>query len=99
MDISNLATIFAPTVMHSRESRDDPSKFLAEIGFSTTVLLHLIKKSSLAFETHTRRRSISEASTLPYIPMLAGSHATERYVLVLIVNFFIFTVMNLITIA
>lgn len=56
--------------MHSKESRDDPTKFLSEIGFSTTVLLHLIKKSSEKLES-TRRRAVSDAplsikSSSPY---------------------------------
>lgn len=74
MDESNLATIFAPTIMHSRESKDDPTIFLSEIGFSTTILLHLIKKQSFALASASRRRSVSDAATIAYAANLAGMH-------------------------
>lgn len=77
MDESNLATIFAPTIMHSRESKDDPTIFLSEIGFSTNILLHLIKKQSLALASTARRRSVSDAAAMAYATNLSGSnHST-----------------------
>jgi len=66
MDASNLATVFAPTLMRSRDA-DNAAKFLSEVGFSSIILLHLIQNFESVLATNNRMRSISNASFIPDI--------------------------------
>eukprot|EP01035_Chromulina_nebulosa_P018064 gene18064-23711_t len=66
MDASNLATVFAPTLMRSRDA-DNAAKFLSEVGFSSIILLHLIQNFESVLATNNRMRSISNASFTPDI--------------------------------
>ena len=42
MTIANLATVFAPTLMHDRDT-SNPGKFLIDVGLSNVILLYLMK--------------------------------------------------------
>ena len=60
MDVSNLATVFAPTLMHARDT-SDPGKFLLDVGLSTLVVAYLIEDAVTKYKA---QQLTASASTL-----------------------------------
>lgn len=76
MDASNLATVFAPTVMRSRDSAD-PAKFLLDIGHSTGILNHLIRANLPSFQAKERLKSVGN---VPSASASASSRCDDPFI-------------------